>query len=162
MCQSFAKNLGLYGERIGMLHVVTESEQHAKIVLSQLKLVIRAMYSSPPVHGAQIVEKILGTPELYNEWLQELKMMADRILAVRSQLRGGLEAKGTPGTWNHITDQIGMFSFTGLSPEICARLIEKHHIYLLKTGRISLAGLNDNNVQYVVDAIDESVRAIGA
>merc|ERR1712137_1102387 len=102
--------------------------------------------------------KILGDDALYQQWCCELKMMAERILEVRSLLRKGLEAKGTPGTWNHITDQIGMFSFTGLSPKQCEKLIKDHHIYLLKSGRISLAGLNKNNVQYVVDSIDTVVR----
>jgi len=159
MCQSFAKNLGLYGERIGMLHVVCGSPTAAKAVLSQLKLVIRPMYSSPPKHGAELVMKILGSEARFKAWQDELTAMANRILEVRSLLRKGLEEKGTPGTWNHITDQIGMFSFTGLTPAMCEKLIEKHHIYLLKSGRISLAGLNKGNIQYMVDAVDDVVRA---
>ncbi len=114
VCQSFAKNLGLYGERIGMVHAVCSSEERANAVLSQMKMVIRPMYSSPPIHGAQIVTKILSSEALYKQWCAELKLMADRILEVRTGLRKGLEEKGTPGTWNHITDQIGMFSFTGM------------------------------------------------
>jgi len=100
----------------------------------------------------------LGNEANFQQWTQELKDMADRILEVRQLLRSGLEKKGTPGTWNHITDQIGMFSFTGLSPEQSTKMIEEHHVYMLKTGRISLAGLNKGNVQYVVDAIDAVVR----
>ncbi|CAD7924725.1 unnamed protein product [Amoebophrya sp. A120] len=159
VCQSFAKNLGLYGERIGMVHAVCSSEERANAVLSQMKMVIRPMYSSPPIHGAQIVTKILSSEALYKQWCAELKLMADRILEVRTGLRKGLEEKGTPGTWNHITDQIGMFSFTGLSPEMCEKLIKDHHIYLLKSGRISLAGLNQANLQYVIDSIDQVVRS---
>jgi len=158
MCQSFAKNLGLYGERIGMLHVVCSTSQQAKAVLSQLKLVIRPMYSSPPKHGAELVMKILGNEERYAKWKEELTAMSSRILEVRDLLRKGLEAKGTPGTWNHITDQIGMFSFTGLSEKECELLINDHHIYLLKSGRISLAGLNKGNIQYMVDCVDQVVR----
>jgi len=158
MCQSFAKNLGLYGERIGMLHVVCNTADQAKAVLSQLKLVIRPMYSSPPKHGAELVMQILGSDESFQAWQAELTEMANRILEVRDLLRKGLEAKGTPGTWNHITDQIGMFSFTGLSQAMCERLIKEHHIYLLKSGRISLAGLNKGNIQYMVDSVDEVVR----
>jgi len=157
-CQSFAKNLGLYGERAGMLHVVCATPDIAKAVLSQMKLVIRPMYSSPPIHGAELVKNILGNPQRLEAWKVELKGMADRILEVRALLRKGLEAKGTPGTWNHITDQIGMFSFTGLTPAQCERLINKHHIYLLKSGRISLAGLNKKNIQYMIDCMDEVVR----
>eukprot|EP00415_Alexandrium_ostenfeldii_P003418 UN3418 len=124
-----------------------------------MKLVIRPMYSSPPKHGAELVMKVLGSEARFRAWKEELANMANRILEVRSLLRGGLEKKGTPGTWNHITDQIGMFSFTGLTPPMCEVLTEKHHIYLLKSGRISLAGLNKGNIQYVVDAIDDAVRA---
>lgn len=158
LCQSFAKNLGLYGERIGMLHVICNKKAEAEAVLSQLKLVVRPMYSNPPKHGAELVVNILGDKANFEAWKKELSGMADRILEVRALLRKGLEDKGTPGTWNHITDQIGMFSFTGLSEPQCERLIEKHHIYLLKSGRISLAGLNKGNIKYMVDAVDESVR----
>jgi len=161
LCQSFAKNLGLYGERIGMLHVTASSKDHAKAVLSQLKLVVRPMYSNPPKHGCYLVTKVLGDEARFARWKAELKGMADRILEVRKLLREGLEKKGTPGKWNHITDQIGMFSFTGLTPPMCERLIKEHHIYLLKSGRISLAGLNKNNVQYMVDCVDEVVRFVG-
>merc|ERR1711972_1288207 len=98
-----AKNLGLYGERIGMLHVVCESARDAQAVLSQLKMVVRPMYSSPPIHGALLVKKILGSAAMFGKWKAELKGMADRVLEVRSLLRTGLEKKGTPGTWNHIT-----------------------------------------------------------
>merc|ERR1719401_108385 len=142
-----------------MLHVVCASPAEATAVLSQLKMVVRPMYSSPPIHGALLVKKILGNPAMLSKWKTELKSMADRILEVRSMLRSGLEQKGTPGTWNHITDQIGMFSFTGLSQAQCERLISKHHIYLLKSGRISLAGLNKGNIKYMVDSVDEAVRA---
>jgi len=159
MCQSFAKNLGLYGERIGMLHVLCKTPEAATAVLSQLKMVIRPMYSSPPIHGALLVERILGNASRLAQWKKELKEMAERVLEVRDLLRKGLEAKGTPGTWNHVTDQIGMFSYTGLSPAQCEYLTEKHHIYLLKSGRISLAGLNKGNIQYVVNAFDDAVRA---
>jgi len=158
LCQSFAKNLGLYGERIGMLHVVCGNADHAKAVLSQLKLVIRPMNSSPPRHGAHLVCKVLGNKARFEKWKIELKAMADRINEARQLLRSGLEAKGTPGKWNHITDQIGMFSFTGLSTAQCERLIKEHHIYLLKSGRISMAGLNKSNIEYMVQSVDEVVR----
>merc|ERR1719384_1166638 len=141
-----------------MVHVVCSQKEHAVAVLSQLKLVIRPMYSSPPIHGAQLVCKILGDDAQFQAWKKELKGMADRILEIRALLRSGLEEKGTPGTWNHITDQIGMFSFTGLTAPQCERLIEKHHIYLLKSGRIPMAGLNKSNIKYMVDAVDEVVR----
>jgi len=136
--QSYAKNLGLYGERIGALHVVCHNKKTAERVLSQLKLVIRPMYSSPPQHGSQIVARILSKPEYYKKWTEELAAVSKRIIEVRHLLRGELESLGTPGTWNHITDQIGMFSFTGLNEKTCETLINKYHVYMLKNGRISL------------------------
>lgn len=158
LCQSFAKNLGLYGERMGCFHVVCDSVDDAKRVLSQVKMVIRPMYSSPPIHGGLLTKKILGDPALYEQWKKELKFMADRILEMRSMLRAALEKLGTPGTWNHVTDQIGMFSFTGLTKPMSERMVDMHHIYMLKSGRISIAGLNRNNVQYVAECIDEVTR----
>merc|ERR1719163_1168777 len=119
------------------------------------------MYSSPPVHGALLIMKVLGEPALLKQWKEELKVMADRILSVRQQLRDGLIKKGTPGpggSWNHITDQIGMFSFTGLSVPQCERLQNEFHIYLLKSGRISMAGLNEGNINYFAEKIDKVVR----
>merc|ERR550514_2642274 len=113
------------------------------------------MYSNPPKHGALLVCKVLGSEERFAKWKAELKGMADRILEVRALLRKGLEQKGTPGTWRHVTDQIGMFSYTGLSKLACERLTADHHIYLPKTGRISLAGLNHGNIQHMVDSVDD-------
>jgi len=156
--QSFAKNFGLYGERIGAVHVFCNTKAHADAVLSQLKMVVRPMYSSPPRHGAQVVQKILTDEALRAQWMGELKMMSQRIDKMRGLLRSAIEKLGTPGTWNHITDQIGMFSYTGLSKEQCEKLINEYHIYLLKSGRISVAGLNEGNVEYVASSIDAVVR----
>jgi aspartate aminotransferase len=159
IAQSFAKNFGLYGERIGYIHVRCASKDIAAAVLSQLKILIRQAYSSPPRHGAAIVYKLLTTPELKTQWLEELKKMSDRILEMRSALRKALEVKETPGTWNHVTDQIGMFSFTGLTTPQVERMIDEFHIYMTKDGRISVAGLNPGNVQYVAESIDAVVRS---
>lgn len=136
--QSYAKNLGLYGDRVGAFHVVCQSAKTAERVLSQIKLIIRPMYSSPPAHGARIVSRILSNPEYFKRWAEELSAVSKRIIEVRHLLRSELERLGTPGKWNHITDQIGMFSFTGLNEKICVDLINKHHVYMLKNGRISL------------------------
>ncbi|KAL8274629.1 hypothetical protein Esti_001458 [Eimeria stiedai] len=138
VAQSFAKNLGLYGERIGMLHAVCATPGEADAVLSQLKVVARRMYSSPPLHGARILARILSSEERVQQWQAQLRCVAERIKRARELLRNGLEKKKTPGSWHHITDQIGMFSFTGLSREQCELLISKWHIYLLKNGRISI------------------------
>ncbi|KAF4649914.1 hypothetical protein FOZ61_000835 [Perkinsus olseni] len=158
VAQSFAKNFGLYGERAGMCHFVTKSSDLAARALSQLKLIIRPMYSSPPIHGGLIVKTILENPAYEKEWRAELTAISGRIGQMRILLSDGLTAKGTPGTWEHIKKQIGMFSFTGLTVPQCERMINKHHIYMLKNGRISMAGLNKHNIQYVIDAMDECVR----
>jgi len=158
LCQSFAKNFGLYGERIGYIHVKCASKDAADRVLSQLKIVIRQAYSSPPRHGAYIVNKVLSTPALKEQWLGELKLMSDRIVSMRGELRKAVESKGTPGTWKHITDQIGMFTFTGLTKDQVTRMVDEFHIYMTADGRISMAGLNAGNVDYVAECIDKVVR----
>eukprot|EP00455_Lapot_gusevi_P057915 TRINITY_DN9_c0_g2_i5.p1 TRINITY_DN9_c0_g2~~TRINITY_DN9_c0_g2_i5.p1 ORF type:complete len:464 (+),score=183.48 TRINITY_DN9_c0_g2_i5:177-1394(+) len=157
VCQSFAKNLGLYSERIGALHVVVSDPKMVTPVLSQLAVVIRPMYSNPPRHGAHIVSAILSDPKLFAEWDAELKGMSLRIQAMRAALRSELERLRTPGDWSHITSQIGMFSYTGLTPAQCEKMIKKHHIYLIPNGRISMAGINTKNVKYVAAAINDCV-----
>jgi aspartate aminotransferase len=156
--QSFAKNFGLYGERIGYTHVKCSTKEAASAVLSQLKILIRQAYSSPPRHGAALVNGVLTDPVLKAKWLAELKFMSDRILQMRAALRSAIEAKGTPGTWNHITDQIGMFSYTGLDKAQVARMVDEFHIYMTADGRISVAGLNPGNVDYVAQCVDSVVR----
>jgi aspartate aminotransferase, cytoplasmic len=158
VCQSFAKNFGLYGERAGCLHFVAASESVAKAISTQLEHLQRVEISNPPAYGSRIVAKVLNDPELFKEWQGDLKTMASRIQAMRTALRSKLEALGTPGTWKHITDQIGMFSFTGLSPRQCETLVNDYHIYLTATGRVSMAGLNTHNVEYVAQSIDAVVR----
>eukprot|EP01113_Clastostelium_recurvatum_P006494 TRINITY_DN1292_c0_g1_i1.p1 TRINITY_DN1292_c0_g1~~TRINITY_DN1292_c0_g1_i1.p1 ORF type:complete len:441 (+),score=116.37 TRINITY_DN1292_c0_g1_i1:26-1348(+) len=160
--QSYSKNFGLYGERIGALNVVTSSPEAAKAVLSQVKLYARAMYSNPPVHGARIVAKVLSDPALYKEWITELKQMSGRIIHMREELFNALKARGTPGDWSHIKKQIGMFTFTGLRPEQVQVMTQKYRIYMLDNGRISMAGLNSKNVAYVADAIHDAVTNVAA
>lgn len=87
LAQSFAKNMGLYGERCGALHIVCSSAEEAARVGSRVKGVIRPMYSSPPRHGAAIAAAILGDPALYDEWRAELRMMAARINDMRQARR---------------------------------------------------------------------------
>jgi len=156
--QSFAKNLGLYSERIGCASIICDTIEAKKAVQSQINLIVRAMYSNPPSHGAYIVTKILTDENNRQQWIKEMKGMADRIIKMRSLLRSRLEDLKTPGTWKHITDQIGMFCFTGLTSEQCEMLMNKHHIYLLKSGRISMAGVNTKNVDYIASAFYDVVK----
>ncbi|KAL6770488.1 AST1 [Auxenochlorella protothecoides x Auxenochlorella symbiontica] len=159
LAQSFAKNMGLYGERAGALTVVSADADTSARVESQLKRVIRAMYSNPPRHGAEIVAAILSDPELYALWKAELKGMADRIISMREHLHAALRERGTPGTWDHIQDQIGMFSYTGLTRrQVADCLTAKHHVYMTLDGRISMAGLSPESCKYLAAAIDDAVR----
>jgi aspartate aminotransferase len=103
------------GERAGCLTVVTQSQKQAEHVSSQLCKIVRPMMSNPPAFGARIVSMVLNTPELYQEWTVQLKIMANRIIDMRKELFNALTELKTPGSWNHVVDQIGMFSFTGLN-----------------------------------------------
>ncbi|RDB28447.1 Aspartate aminotransferase, mitochondrial [Hypsizygus marmoreus] len=159
LAQSFAKNMGLYGERVGAFSLVTADPAEKARVDSQLKIVIRPMYSNPPLHGALIANTILGDTALYSQWEGEVKGMADRIISMREKLYGLLTHDlKTPGEWGHIKSQIGMFSFTGLGPEQTKRLAEKAHVYMTADGRISMAGLNAGNIEYFAQSVDAAVK----
>jgi len=158
LSQSFAKNFGLYGERIGTFSVVCGAPEQVTSVMSQLDIIIRNLYSNPPKHGANIVKTVLSDPALYQEWRDELLAMSKRIQDMRAMLYEELVRLGTPGSWTHITSQIGMFSFTGLNPAQAKAMVEKHHIYMLGNGRVSMAGVTSGNVKYIAQAIDDVVR----
>ncbi|XP_064542515.1 aspartate aminotransferase, cytoplasmic [Drosophila montana] len=162
VCQSFAKNFGLYCERAGNLTIVQQSGATRDMIHSQLTLIIRGLYSNPPAYGARIVSKVLNTPELRQEWMESIKSMSSRIRQMRKLLRDKLVALGTPGNWDHIVNQIGMFSYTGLNEKQVGVLIKDYHIYLLKTGRINMCGLNTGNIDYVATAINAAVTSTPA
>jgi len=158
--QSFSKNFGLYNERAGNLTIVVRDASSIPAFKSQMTLIIRAMYSNPPAHGCRIVDTVLQDPALFQEWKDCIKIMANRIINMRKGLRERLEKLKTPGTWNHITEQIGMFSYTGLSVEQSTFLTQEKHIYLLKSGRISMCGVTPGNIDYVAESIHEAVTKI--
>ena len=163
IAQSYAKNFGLYGERAGCFHFITSpagsaAETTARVA-SQLAILQRSEISNPPAYGARIASLVLNDPALFAQWEDDLRTMSGRIIEMRSALRAKLEQLGTPGKWNHITDQIGMFSFTGLSEKQVAQLKEQYHIYMTKNGRISMAGLNTKNIDYFAKSVDAVVRA---
>ncbi|VZH88518.1 unnamed protein product [Fusarium fujikuroi] len=153
LCQSFAKNMGLYGERIGAFSIVCADAEEKKRVDSQLKIIIRPLYSNPPIHGARIASEILNSPTLYKQWLGEVKQMADRIITMRALLKDNLEKLGSKHDWSHITSQIGMFAYTGLTAEEMTRLAEEFSVYATKDGRISVAGITSENVGRLAEAI---------
>ncbi|MEZ5641146.1 MAG: amino acid aminotransferase [Burkholderiaceae bacterium] len=154
---SFSKSFSLYGERVGALSVVCATKEEAAKVLSQLKIMVRTNYSNPPIHGAAIVAQVLGTPELRALWEKELGEMRTRIKAMRSKLVEGLKAAGVKQDMSFITEQIGMFSYSGLSKEQMQRLRSEFGVYGTDTGRMCVAALNSKNVDYVCQAIAKVV-----
>ncbi|ESQ29106.1 hypothetical protein EUTSA_v10023500mg [Eutrema salsugineum] len=161
IAQSFSKNMGLYGERIGALTIVCTSKDVARNVHSQVLLVVRPMYLSPPIHGASIVTTILKNSDMYKDWTIELKGMVSRIVSMRQQLYEALQARGTPGDWSNIIKQIGMFSFTGLNEKQIRFIAKEYHIYMTYDGRISMAGLSSKTVLIqLADAIHAAITQI--
>ncbi|GIX24795.1 MAG: aromatic amino acid aminotransferase [Caldimonas sp.] len=150
---SFSKSFSLYGERCGALSVVCPSAHEAELVLGQLKAAIRRNYSSPPTHGGQIVARVLQTPELRQAWAEELDAMRARIQQMRRRLHAVLSAQLPGRNVDYFLTQRGMFSYTGLSPEQVDRLREEHGVYLVRTGRMCVAGLNQHNVEAVAKAM---------
>ena len=153
LAQSFAKNMGLYGERVGAFSIVCDSAEEKKKVDSQLKILVRPLYSNPPVHGARIAAEILTNEARNSQWLREVKGMADRIIKMRALLKQNLEQLGSKHNWNHITDQIGMFAYTGLTAEQMDKLAKEHSVYATKDGRISVAGITTGNVKRLAESI---------
>ena len=155
LAQSYAKNFGLYGERIGCFSLICDSKEEATAVESHVKFIARAQYSNPPKYGAHLVDIVLSDHSLTKEWHKELKIMSDRIASMRTALYTGIKTKGSQLNWDHIVKQIGMFAFTGLNLDQVKTLKSQYHIYLTDDGRISIAGLNTKNVDYVAQAFHE-------
>ncbi|MBT3068229.1 amino acid aminotransferase [Rhodoferax sp. U11-2br] len=154
---SFSKSFSLYGERVGALSVLCANKEEASRVLSQLKIVIRTNYSNPPTHGGAIVAGVLGNPELRALWEAELGEMRVRIKAMRQKLVDGLKAAGVKQDMSFITQQIGMFSYSGLSKDQMVRLRSEFGVYGTDTGRMCVAALNSKNIDYVCASIAKVV-----
>lgn len=153
VASSFSKSFSLYGERVGGLSVVAADAAEAARVLSQLKVTIRTTYSSPPTHGAAVVARVLGDAELRALWETELEAMRLRIKDMRVALAGALAAAGASRDFGFIADQVGMFSYCGLSADQMRELREEHGVYGTDAGRICVAALNPGNVDLVARAI---------
>jgi aspartate/tyrosine/aromatic aminotransferase len=158
VCSSFSKNFGLYCERVGALTVVAKDKAAAETVQSQVKAAIRANYSNPPAHGAELVTTVLGDPQLRSQWEQEVGQMRDRINGMRALLVKTLKSKGVPGDYSFITRQRGMFSFSGLTPQQVEMLKQKYAIYIVGSGRINVAGITEQNVDPLCEAIADVVN----
>ena len=153
IASSFSKSFALYRERVGALTIVTASAEESKRVLSQVKRVIRTNYSSPASYGAQIVNLVLSDSDLQGQWHAELKAMRERIQLMRSRFVEMLRDKGVEQDFSFIQQQRGMFSYSGLTPEAVKTLREKYSMYIVGSGRICLAAMNEKNIGYVCEAI---------
>jgi len=149
---SFSKSFSLYGERVGALSIVATTSEEATRVLSQLKRVVRTNYSNPPTHGGKVVATVLATPELRKLWEEELAGMRVRIREMRGAMVEKLKAKAPGHDFEFVREQVGMFSYSGLSKEQVGKLRDES-IYAVDTGRICVAALNSTNIDRVVDAI---------
>ncbi len=155
---SFSKNLSLYGERVGGLSVVCPDAEEAKLVFGQLKFTVRRIYSSPPAHGGYIAAAVMNSDTLRAEWENEVYAMRDRIRLMRQKLYNVLSAKIPERDFGYFTSQRGMFSYTGLSPEQVQRLQDEFAVYLVASGRMCVAGLNEGNIDYVANAFAEVLK----
>ena len=150
---SFSKSFSLYGERVGALSVLCQSPEETSRVLSQLKIMIRTNYSNPPTHGAQVCATVLNTPELRALWEKELAGMRTRIKEMRTMLVEKLKAAGVKEDMSFITEQIGMFSYSGMTKDQMVRLRNEFGVYGVDSGRICVAALNTRNIDYVCQSI---------
>ena len=156
---SFSKSFSLYGERVGALSVLCTHKEEADRVLSQLKIVIRTNYSNPPTHGGAVVAAVLSNPELRALWEKELGEMRVRIKEMRQKLVDGLKAAGVKQDMGFITEQIGMFSYSGLSKDQMVRLRNEFGVYGTDTGRMCVAALNSKNIAHVCASIAKVVQS---
>lgn len=153
IASSFSKNFGLYNERVGALTVVGADKEAADKAMSHIKRSIRFNYSNPPSHGGSVVVTILNDPELRREWEGEVKAMCDRINTMRRLFVETLKKKGVQRDFSFIERQKGMFSFSGLTPEQVERLRDEYHIYAVRSGRINVAGMTEDNMDRLCSAI---------
>ncbi len=153
VANSFSKSMSIYGERAGALSVICPDAKQAALVLGQLKFTVRRNYSSPPIHGGQIVARVLTDAELRPLWESELAAMRTRMLAMRAKLHGVLSAKLPGRDFGYFLSQRGMFSYTGLTAAQVDRLREEFAVYLIRSGRMCVAGLNEGNVEATANAI---------
>ncbi|QSX38943.1 amino acid aminotransferase [Shewanella sedimentimangrovi] len=153
LASSCSKNFGLYRERIGACSIIAKDSAQADVALSVLLYVVRCNYSMPPAHGAAIVETILGSAELKAQWLEELKVMRDRINGNRAILVEKLKQNGVDRDFSFIARQKGMFSFLGIDEQQVATLMQDYSIYMVGSSRISIAGISEDNVDYLAKSI---------
>ncbi|MDG2960340.1 aspartate/tyrosine/aromatic aminotransferase [Bisgaard Taxon 10/6] len=153
ICSSYSKNFGLYSERVGAFTLVAENSDIAGTALTQVKSIIRTIYSNPASHGASTVATVLADPALREQWNTELTEMRNRIKQMRNKLAALLKEFGAQQDFSFITEQNGMFSFSGLTPEQVDRLKNEFAIYAVRSGRINVAGITEDNIRYLCESI---------
>lgn len=156
---SCSKNFGLYRERVGAVGLLADSAASARASYSHLLAIVRGIYSMPPDHGAALVARVLSDPDLHRDWLVELTSIRERIQNLRSQFSAEMSARLGHGHFDFVHQQVGMFSFLGLTEGQVAQLADQYSIYLLGSSRASIAGLNSGNLAYVCDALHELLSA---
>jgi aromatic-amino-acid transaminase len=152
VANSFSKSMSVYGERAGALSVVCADAAEAELAMGQLKATVRRNYSSPPIHAGAIVARVLTDPALRKLWEREVAAMRERILAMRKSLHAALSARLPGRDFGYFLTQRGMFSYTGLSAAQVDALREQHAVYLVRSGRMCVAGLSTGNVERVAQA----------
>ncbi|XP_038545826.1 putative aspartate aminotransferase, cytoplasmic 2 isoform X2 [Canis lupus familiaris] len=155
--QSLSKIFGIYDEGVGVLVVVALNNQLLLCVLSQLMNLTQALWLNPPTRGARIITSILCNPALQGEWKQSLKELVENIMLIKEKVKEKLRLLGTPGSWDHITDQNGPQSYLGLNSQKVEYLVKKKHIYIPKNGRINFTCINAWNIDYITQSINEAV-----
>ncbi len=153
VASSFSKNFGLYNERVGAFTLVAENSDIAATALTQVKSIIRTLYSNPASHGGATVATVLNDPQLRQEWENELTEMRERIKKMRHLFVQLLKEYGAKQDFGFIMEQNGMFSFSGLSAEQVDRLREEFAIYAVRSGRINVAGITEDNIRYLCESI---------
>ncbi|XP_032693883.1 putative aspartate aminotransferase, cytoplasmic 2 isoform X1 [Lontra canadensis] len=155
--QSLSKTFGIYDEGVGILVVVALNNELLLCVLSQLMKLTQALWLNPPTTGARIITSILCNPALQEEWKQSLKGLVENIMLIKEKVKEKLRLLGTPGSWDHITDQNGSHSYLGLNVQQVEYLVKKKHIYLPKNSRINFTCINAHNIDYITQSINEAV-----
>lgn len=161
VAHSFSKNFGLYRERTGSVTLMAEKSKAAQAAFSHMEKIIRVLYSNPPAHGGQIVQTVLADADLRTGWETEVATIRDRIQRVRNELVAALKARTDDRDFSFIAKQKGMFSFSGLSDEHVQYLREQKGIYIVKGGRINVAGITPANLEYLADAITKALAEVG-
>jgi len=156
VCQSMSKNFGLYNERVGNMICVINNPDKVETVRSQLKRIVRAVWSNPPSHGGRVVATILNDETLAQQWRMELMEMAERIKSMRQLLYEKLQVHEI--TWPHVINQAGMFSYTGLTQQQVKFLRDEYDIFLMDDGRVNMCAFTTENTQYIADAIATAVK----